>query len=74
MQAPLNHIDLDSIPFTGKGYTADRSLRDLALEVILARFHHRSKLAQIAKDMRNLGDHPKAAIDYHFKTGHRERA
>src|ERR1017187_4216908 len=21
-----------------------------------------------------LGDHPKAAIDYHFKTGHRERA
>jgi hypothetical protein len=20
-----------------------------------------------------LGDHPKAAIDYHFKTGHREK-
>jgi hypothetical protein len=40
-------------PKAGKGYTADRSLRDLALEVILARFHHRSKLAQIAKDMRN---------------------
>jgi len=22
----------------------------------------------------DLGDHPKAAIDYHFKTGHRETA
>jgi hypothetical protein len=24
--------------------------------------------------LENLGDHPKAAIDYHFKTGHRETA
>jgi hypothetical protein len=52
MQSLLNHIDLDSIPYTSKGYTADRSLRDLALEVILARLHHRSELAQLAKDMR----------------------
>jgi len=25
-------------------------------------------------ELEALGDHPKAAIDYHFKTGHRETA
>jgi hypothetical protein len=24
--------------------------------------------------LNHLGDHPKAAIEYHFKTGHREAA
>jgi hypothetical protein len=32
--------------------------------------HKRTKNASAI----NLGDHPKAAIGYHFKTGHRETA
>jgi hypothetical protein len=48
----INQLDLDSIPFTKDGYTTNKSLRDLALVVILDRLHHRSQLAQIARDMR----------------------
>lgn len=62
MEALLNHIDLDSISFASNGYDTNKSLRDLALEVILARLHHRSKLAQIVKEMRKAvgsnGFHP----------------
>jgi hypothetical protein len=31
-------------------------------------------ITNIFEVVRDHGDHPKAAIDYHFKTGHREAA
>ena len=56
MEALLNHLDLDSIPFTSKGYDTNKSLRDLALVMILDRLHNRSQLAHIARDMRRASD------------------
>jgi hypothetical protein len=36
--------------------------------------HVRSGIAALLLAASALGDHPKAAIDYHFKTGHTETA
>ena len=48
----LANIDLNSNPYAGTEHDTNKSLRDLALERIMARRENRSQLAQIARDMR----------------------
>jgi hypothetical protein len=52
MDPLLANIDLNSNPYVGTEHDTDKSLRDLALERILARRQNRSQLARIALDMR----------------------
>src|SRR5260370_39585836 len=52
MDLSLAHIDLNSNPYAGTEHDTNKSLRDFALEMIMARRENRSQLAQIARDMR----------------------
>jgi hypothetical protein len=58
----LANIDLSSNPYAGTEHDTNKSLRDFALERIMARRENRSQLAQIAWDMRRAvgpdGFHP----------------
>ena len=62
MDLSLANIDLNSNPYAGTEQDTNQSLRDLALERIMARRANRSQLAQIAWDMRRAvgpdGFHP----------------
>jgi hypothetical protein len=62
MDPSLANIDLDSNPYAGTEHDTNKSLRDFALERIMARRENRSQLAQIAWDMRRAvgpdGFHP----------------
>jgi hypothetical protein len=62
MDPLLANIDLNSNPYAGTEHDTNKSLRDLALERIMARRENRSQLAQIALDMRRAvgpnGFHP----------------
>ena len=64
MDPLLANIDLNSNPYAGTEHDTNKSLRDLALERIMARRENRSQLAQIALDMRRAvgpnGFHPRA--------------
>jgi hypothetical protein len=46
---------------------------DLLLATATAKWETLDARKEI-QDFTSLGDHPKAAIDYHFKTGHTETA
>jgi hypothetical protein len=48
----LVNVDLNENPFAGTEHNTNKSLRDIALERIMARRENRSQLAQIAWDMR----------------------
>jgi hypothetical protein len=56
------NIDLNENPYAGTEHDTNKSLRDLALEWIMARRENRAQLAQIARDMRRAvgpdGFHP----------------
>jgi hypothetical protein len=52
MDLSLTNIDLNSNPYAGTDDDQNRSLRDLALELISARQQNRPQLAQIARDLR----------------------
>jgi hypothetical protein len=52
MDLSLANIDLDENPYAGTEHDTNKSLRDFALERIIARRENRSQLAQIAWDMR----------------------
>ena len=52
MDLSLANIDLNSNPYAGTEHDTNKSLRDFALERIMARRENRSQLAQIAWDMR----------------------
>src|SRR3984885_11719994 len=58
----LANIHLTSKPYAGAEHDTNKSLRDFALERIMARRENRSQLAQIAWDMRRAvgpdGFHP----------------
>jgi hypothetical protein len=62
MDLSLANIDLNSNPYVGTEHDTNKSLRDFALERIMARRENRSQLAQIAWDMRRAvgpnGFHP----------------
>jgi hypothetical protein len=62
MDPLLANIDLNSNPYAGTEHDTNKSLRDFALERIMARRENRSQLAQIAWDMRRAvgpdGFHP----------------
>ena len=64
MNPSLANIDLNENPYTGTEQDTNKSLRDFALEGIMARQpnRYRSQLAQIARDMRRAvgpnGFHP----------------
>jgi hypothetical protein len=62
MDLSLANIDLNSNPYAGTEHDTNKSLRDDALERIMARRENRSQLAQIARDMRRAvgpnGFHP----------------
>src|SRR5260370_8687796 len=62
MDLSLANIDLNSNPYAGTEHDTNKSLRDFALERIMARRENRSQLAQIARDMRRAvgpdGFHP----------------
>ena len=62
MDPLLSNIDLNSNPYAGTEHDTNKSLRDFALERIMARRENRSQLAQIAWDMRRAvgpdGFHP----------------
>jgi hypothetical protein len=62
MDLSLANIDLNSNPYPGTEHDENKSLRDFALEMIIARRQNRSQLAQIARDMRRAvgsnGFHP----------------
>src|SRR5258708_31316062 len=52
MDPLLANIDLNKNPYAGTEHDTNKSLRDLALEMIMARRENRSQLAQIARNMR----------------------
>jgi hypothetical protein len=58
----LANIDLNSNPYAGTEHDTNKSLRDFALERIMARRENRSQLAQSDRDMRRAvgpnGFHP----------------
>ena len=62
MNPSFANIDLNENPYAGTEQDTNKSLRDLALERIMARRANRSQLAQIAWDMRRAvgpdGFHP----------------
>src|SRR6266436_8858077 len=62
MDPLLANIDLTENPYAGTEHDTNKSLRNLALERIMARRENRSQLAQIAWDMRRAvgpdGFHP----------------
>jgi len=62
MNPSLANIDLNENPYAGTEQDTNKSLRDFALERIMARRANRSQLAQIAWDMRRAvgpdGFHP----------------
>jgi hypothetical protein len=62
MDPLLANIDLNENPYAGTEHDTNKSLRNLALEMIMARRENRSQLAQIARDMRRAvgpnGFHP----------------
>ena len=62
MNPSFANIDLNENPYAGTEQDTNNSLRDLALERIMARRANRSQLAQIAWDMRRAvgpdGFHP----------------
>jgi hypothetical protein len=62
MDLSLANIDLNENPYAGTEHETNKSLRDFALERIMARQENRSQLAQIARDMRRAvgpkGFHP----------------
>jgi hypothetical protein len=49
MDPLLANIDLNSNPYAGTEHDTNKSLRDFALERIMARRENRSQLAQIAR-------------------------
>jgi hypothetical protein len=62
MDLSLANVDLNENPYAGTEHDENKSLRDFALEMIIARRQNRSQLAQIARDMRRAvgpnGFHP----------------
>ena len=62
MNPSFANIDLNENPYAGTEQDTNKSLRDFALERIMARRANRSQLAQIAWDMRRAvgpdGFHP----------------
>jgi hypothetical protein len=62
MDLSLANVDLNKNPYAGTEHDTNKSLRDLALERIMARRENRSQLAQIARNMRRAvgpdGFHP----------------
>jgi hypothetical protein len=62
MDPSLANVDLNENPYAGTEHDTNKSLRDLALRMIMARRENRSQLAQIARDMRRAvgptGFHP----------------
>ena len=52
MDLSLANVDLNENPYAGTEHDTNKSLRDLALEMIMARRENRSQLAQIARNMR----------------------
>ena len=52
MNPSFANIDLNENPYAGTEQDTNKSLRDFALERIMARRANRSQLAQIARDMR----------------------
>jgi hypothetical protein len=62
MDLALANVDLNSNPYSGTEHDTNKSLRDFALEMIMARRENRSQLAQIAWDLRRAvgpdGFHP----------------
>jgi hypothetical protein len=55
MDQSLANIDLNSKPYAGIEHDENKSLRDFALEMIMARRQNRSQLAQIARNYAQRG-------------------